>query len=100
MLSFDAAHNIALLYLTICNRPSEVNEEKSVITTPDLYTTQGGRVAFIQTVELDSVSGDKLFHGYLMYSERGQTRKKTLVWRECGTCVNSDDEQDRVVWKV
>ena len=77
-----------------------MKQKKIVITAPDLYTTQGGRVAFIHAVEQDSAGGGQRFHGYLLYSERGQTRKKMLTWLPCGTCIDSDSEQDTIVWKV
>lgn len=70
----------------------------ALITEVSVYTTQSGRVAFLHT--RGEVDHKKVFYGYILMLCEGKTIRRELAWHECGTCINSKDEGDRIVWKA
>lgn len=77
-----------------------VNNEKTVIHSLDLYTTKGGRVAFLTAEVQDPGLKDSVFHGYVLNHVRGQTVKTAMAWLKTGVCITTSDEADRIIWKA
>ncbi|MBB5216987.1 hypothetical protein [Parapusillimonas granuli] len=70
----------------------------ALITDLSVYTTRSGRVAFLHTRE--NAGQKTVFYGYILELSEGKAVRRELAWTECGTCISSNEEGDRIVWKA
>ena len=68
---------------------------KGVISDFDLYVTNSGHVAFLQSIKQIN-PGKILIGGYIIESMNGRSIRRNLEWLPTGECVSSGDERDYI----
>jgi hypothetical protein len=70
----------------------------ALISDLSIYTTLSGRLVFMHGQ--GSVDQKPIYYGYILELSDGRVVRRELAWKECGTCLSSRAEGDRIVRKV
>lgn len=71
---------------------------KNIVHEVGIYITKGGRLAFLTETKIEA--GETVFVGHTLANTKAGSGTKTLVWRSCGLCSTTQDEQDRIIKKA